>query len=173
MKIYFATHSTTTDNEKDIASGWNNIELSPLGVQQSKKLENALGDIKFDIICCSDLIRAIDTVKIAFREKIPVIIDKRLRELNYGDFNGKPKNIVDKMKAERIKMPFPKGESYEQAITRVQEFFKELKQKYPDKIILVVGHRATQFGLDTLTGKTLEDCVKTPFKWQPFWEYNL
>ena len=132
-----------------------------------------MGDIKFDIIYCSDLIRAIDTVKIAFREKIPVIIDKRLRELNYGDFNGKPKSIVDKMKVERIKMPFPKGESYEQAVIRVQEFFKELKQKYPNKTVLVVGHRATQFGLDTLTGKTLEDCVKTPFKWQPFWEYNI
>src|SRR3989344_4453068 len=173
MKIYFVAHSTSKDNEAEIASGWKNIELSPLGVQQSKKLKNALGDIKFDIICCSDLIRAIDTVKIAFREKITVIIDKRLRELNYGDFNGKPKSIVDKMKVERIKMPFPKGESYEQAVIRVQEFFKELKQKYPNKTVLVVGHRATQFGLDTLTGKTLEDCVKTPFKWQPFWEYNI
>ena len=174
MKIYFATHSTTVDNENDIASGWNNAGLSPLGAQQSKKLKGALGDIKFDIICCSDLIRAIDTVKIAFRENIPVIIDKRLRELNYGDFNGKPKNIVEKKKIERIKMPFPKGESYEQAITRVQEFFKELKLKYPDKNVLVVGHRATQYGLEALiNGKTIEECLSTPFKWQPYWEYNL
>jgi len=78
------------------------------------------------------------------------------------------------MKAERIKMPFPKGESYEQAVTRVQEFFKELKQKYPDKNILVVGHRATQYGIEALiNGKTVEECLNTPFKWQPFWEYNL
>jgi broad specificity phosphatase PhoE len=33
MKIYFATHSTTKDNENNIASGWNNVELSELGIQ--------------------------------------------------------------------------------------------------------------------------------------------
>ena len=36
---------------------------------------------------------AVDTVKIAFGTQILVIVDKRLRELNYGDFNGKPSEI--------------------------------------------------------------------------------
>jgi broad specificity phosphatase PhoE len=70
-------------------------------------------------------------------------------------------------------VPFPHGESYEDAMVRVHDFYNELKEKYSDKTILVVGHRATQYGLDTLTGKTLEDCLSTPFKWQPFWEYTL
>jgi broad specificity phosphatase PhoE len=33
MKIYFTTHSTTKDNENNIASGWNDVELSELGIQ--------------------------------------------------------------------------------------------------------------------------------------------
>ena len=78
------------------------------------------------------------------------------------------------MKKEHIKEPYPNGESYEQAVARVQDFYKELKEKYPDKTVLVVGHRATQYGLDTLAGgKTIEECLNTPFKWQPYWEYNL
>jgi len=175
MKIYFATHSTTKDNENEIASGWDEAELSELGIQQSKKLAGTFAGIKIDIICCSDLKRSLDTVKIAFRDRLPVIIDKRLRELNYGDFNGKPKSVVEKMKMERIKMPFPKGESYADAIKRVQDFFKELKERYPDvENILVIGHRATQYGLETLiNGKTIEECLNTPFKWQPYWEYNF
>ena len=174
MKIYFATHSTTKDNENDKASGWDDAELSALGIQQSKKLKGYFRDIKIDVICCSDLRRALETIKIAFRDELPVIIDKRLRELNYGDFNGKSKKIVDKMKTERINMPFPKGESYQQAITRVQGFFKELKKKYPEENILVVGHRATQYGLETLiNGKTIEECLNNHFVWQPYWEYNL
>ena len=174
MKIYFAAHATSKDNEAEIASGWKDVELSELGIQQAKELGERFKDIKIDLICCSDLKRAVDTVKIAFGGKYPIIADKRLRELNYGDFNGKPAETVGYMKKERIKEPFPNGESYEQAMVRIHEFYKELKRKYPDKTVLVIAHRATQFGLDTLTGnKTLEDCLSTPFKWQAYWEYDL
>ncbi len=174
MKIYFAAHSTTKDNETEIASGWKDVELSELGIQQSKEMGETFKDIKIDLICCSDLKRAVDTVKIAFGDKYPIIADKRLRELNYGDFNGKPSEVVGLMKIEKIKEPFPNGESYEQAMVRIQDFYRELKKNHPEKTVLVVGHRATQYGLDTLAGeKTIEDCLNTPFKWQPYWEYNL
>lgn len=174
MKIYFAAHSTSKDNEAEISSGWKDVELSELGIQQSKELGERFKDIKIDLICCSDLKRATDTVKIAFGDRIPVIIDKRLRELNYGDFNGKPSEIVEPMKKEHIKEPYPNGESYEQAIARTNDFYKELKEKHPEKTVLVVGHRTTQYGLDTLVGgKTIEKCLSIPFKWQPYREYNL
>ncbi len=173
MKLYFVAHSTSKDNEAELASGWNDVELSELGIKQSKELGERFRDIKIDLICCSDLKRAVDTAKIAFGDRIPIITDKRLRELNYGDFTAKPSKIVSSMKNEAIKKPFPNGESYEQAMVRVQEFYNELKTKYPDKTILIVGHRATQYGLDTMMGKTLEQCLSVPFKWQPYWEYNL
>lgn len=174
MKVYFAAHATTTDNEAGISSGWKDVGLSKLGVQQAKELGERFKNTKIDLICCSDLKRAVDTVKIAFVDTIPIIIDKRLKEINYGDFNGKPNDIVEAIKKEHIKEPFPNGESYEQAMERIQGFYKELKEKYPDKIVLVIGHRATQYGLDILVGgKTVEECLNTPFKWQPYWEYNL
>ena len=174
MKIYFAAHATTIDNEDKLSSGWKDVGLSELGIQQAKEMAKTFRDIKIDLIYCSDLKRAIDTVKIAFGDKYPTIAEKRLRELNYGDFNGKPNEIVEPMKKERIKEPFPNGESYEQAMARVQDFYKELKEKYPDKIVLIVGHRATQYGLDTLVdGKTIEECLSVSFKWQPYWEYNF
>jgi len=174
MKIYFAAHATTIDNENKIASGWKDVELSEFGIKQAKEMKEPFKDIKIDVICCSDLKRAINSVKIAFDDTIPVIIDKRLRELNYGDFNGEPSEIVGKMKKERIKESFPGGESYEEAMIRIHEFYRELKEKYPNKTVLVVGHRATQYGLDTLIdNKTLEDLLSIPFKWQPYWEYEF
>ncbi|MDP1760532.1 MAG: histidine phosphatase family protein [Candidatus Woesebacteria bacterium] len=170
--MYFTPHSTSKDNEAKLASGWKDVELSELGIKQSKELPEKLKDLKIDLICCSDLKRAIDTAKIAYGNKIPIIIDKRLRELHYGDFDGKNKDIVTSMKSNAIKIPFPNGESYEQAMIRTHEFYNELKEKYSNKIILVIGHRATQYGLDTLTGKTLEECLATDFKWQQYWEYK-
>ena len=173
MKIYFAAHATTKDNEVKVASGWSDAELSDLGHRQAKELGEIFRDIPLDIVCCSDLRRAVDTVQIAFGNKYPVITDKRLRELNYGDANGQPSATVEPMKMSHIKEPFLGGESYEQAVARVQGFYNELKEQYPDKAILVVGHRATQYGLDVLTGKTLEELLGVPFKWKPYWEYQI
>jgi alpha-ribazole phosphatase/probable phosphoglycerate mutase len=174
MKIYLTAHATATDNEAELSSGWKDVELSELGLRQAKELGDIFKDIKIDLVCCSDLKRAVDTVKIAFKDKIPSIIDKRLRELNYGDFNGKPAEIVGPMKMQKIKKPFPNGESYDQAMERTHEFYNELKKNHPNKTVLVVGHRATQYGLDTLIdGKTIEECLSVPFKWQPYWEYNF
>ena len=173
MKIYFAAHATTKDNEAKVASGWNDAELSDLGIQQAKAMGGTFKDIKLDLVCCSDLRRATDTAKIAFGDKYPVIVDKRLRELNYGDFNGKPSEVVEPMKVRHIKEPFPNGESYEQAVERVQEFYQWLKAQHPRKVVLVVGHRATQYGLEILKGATLEELLSTPFKWQPYWEYEI
>jgi broad specificity phosphatase PhoE len=173
MKVYFAAHATTKDNEAKVASGWSDTGLSDLGNRQAKELGETFKDIKLDLVCCSDLRRAVDTVKIAFENKYPVVTDKRLRELNYGDCNGTPSAIVEPMKITHIEEPFPNGESYEQAVARVQGFYGELKEKYSDKAVLVVGHRATQYGLDVLAGKTLQELLDNPFKWKPYWEYEI
>ena len=103
MKIYFATHATTTDNEVKLSSGWKDVGLSDLGVRQAKEMGDTFKDIKIDLICCSDLKRAVNSVEIAFGDKYPIIADKRLRELNYGDFNGKPSEVVEPMKKKHIK----------------------------------------------------------------------
>lgn len=174
MHIYFVAHGTTTDNEQKIASGWKDVELSALGEKQAIELGELFKNIPIDIICSSDLKRATQTAELAFGSMLPIIVDKRLRELNYGDYNGKPSEIVEPLKIPHIHLPFPHGESYDDVIVRTQEFYNELRQKYSGKIALVIGHRATQYGLDTLVlGKNLEDLLGTKFKWQPYWEYEL
>ena len=174
MKVYFVTHATSKDNEDKTASGWKDVELSELGIQQAKERGETFKNIKLDMIYCSDLKRAVDTVQIAFRQKYPVFVDRRLRELNYGDFNGKPRDIVESMKQQRITDCFPNGESYEQGVARIRDFCQELKAAHPEKVILIVGHSVTQFGLDVFAGRrTIAECLSKPLKWQPYWEYDL
>lgn len=38
IKIIFEAHGTTFDNEAHLSSGHNDVELSPLGIQQSKEM---------------------------------------------------------------------------------------------------------------------------------------
>jgi len=174
MRIYFATHATTTDNEQGIASGWNDTKLSPLGIQQAEQLRRRFDDKRLDLICNSDLARAVDTVRLAFGDELPVIVDSRLREINYGDLNAKPAAIVDPMNEKWIDEPFPNGENYQQAIARTHDFYHELKRNHPEKVVLIVGHRVTRFSLETLTAsRTIKNCLSTPFTWQPYWEYDF
>ena len=113
-------------------------------------------------------------MKIAFENRITVIVDKRLREINYGDLNGKSNNIANVTNLKWIKEPFPNGESYIQAVVRIHEFFLELKPSREKETVLAVGHRATKFGLDILAGnKTFKECLSMLHEWQPYWEYDL
>lgn len=175
VKIYFEPHSTTTDNEANIASGWKDVALSELGLKQSKELGERSRERNLEAVFCSDLIRAVKSAEIAFADtSIPIVSDVRLRECNYGDFDGGPKSVVDNQKVERIKIPFPNGESYEQTTVRVADFLSDLKKDYDGKTVMIIGHRATQYGLENIINKMpLDVIIPAPWKWQPGWVYIL
>ena len=56
-------------------------------LEKELKKDVRVKDIKFDVIFTSDLVRAIDSSNLAFPNQ-DKIIDSRLRECNYGDFDG-------------------------------------------------------------------------------------
>ena len=177
VKITYFVHGTTTDNEKNISSGWKNVSLSKLGIEQSKKLPNKMHNKKFDIIFCSDLKRAVDSAEISFKGKFPIKKDKRLRECNYGDFNGKTSELVEPMQEKWITKRFPNGESYEDVKSRIKEFLVFLKEKYEGKHVGIVAHKAPQLVLEVLTkGKTWKEAFAEDWRktgsWKPGWEYQ-
>jgi len=150
IKITYFVHGTTTDNEKDLATGWLNGELSPKGIEQAKELGNLVKDKHFDVVFCSDLKRAVDSAELGFRDKYEIIQDARLRECNYGDNNGKPTEFKDSHMAEYINIPFPNGESYRRCSKRMLDFLQMLNQSYLGKHIAIVAHQAPQLALDVL-----------------------
>lgn len=176
VKITYFVHGTTTDNERELATGWAPGELSKLGIEQSKELPSLIKEDNFDVVFCSDLKRAVDSVRLAFGEKYKIIQDKRLREANYGDltlrkdFNNELENYIDQ--------PFPNGESYKDVEKRMTEFVGYLKEKYPCKHIAIVAHQAPQLALDViLSGKTWKEAIDQDWRkkkaWQPGWAYYI
>ena len=93
VKIVYFVHGTTYDNASGKCSGWKQVELNELGREQAVKLGDANKDRKFDVIFTSDLIRAIDSSNLAF-PNYDKIIDSRLRECNYGLYDGGDKSKV-------------------------------------------------------------------------------
>ena len=143
IKIIFEPHSTTLDNEAELSSGHNDVELSELGKKQAKELGERYKDQRFDAIFCSDLQRSYKTAEIAFGSKFPIVKDARLRECDYGDLTQKPAEIVSPEKPKRINTPFPSGESYEQTSERINSFLDDLKRHFDGKTVMILGHRAS------------------------------
>jgi len=175
ITLIFEAHSTSEDNEAHKASGWNNVSLSKLGLQQSKELGERYKEEKFDAIFTSDLERAHQSGVLAFgSDPSDIYVDWRLRECDYGNLTQHPSEEVDKEKPNRISTPFPNGESYEQTGERIKSFLEDLLKNYDGKRVMVIGHRATQFGIEhRVNGKSYRELTTTPFKWQPGWEYKL
>lgn len=174
VEIIFEAHGTTYDNEAHRASGHFDVGLSPLGVQQSKEMGERYMDEHFDAIFCSDLQRSYKSAEIAFGDKFPIIKDAHLRECDYGDLTQHPSEEVDAEKPKRIKVPFPNGESYEETSARMKAFLQDLLRDYNGKRVMIIGHRATQYGLERwIKGLPLEQVVPAPWRWQPGWTYIL
>ena len=178
IKITYFVHGTTTDNENNISSGWSDVELSELGIQQSRELTEQTKNHQFDVVFTSDLKRAAESARLAWGDKYEIIEDKRLRECNYGDYNGKSSDIVEPLQEKSITTPMPNGESYEDVKTRIADFLEDLKKDYEGKHIAIVAHKAPQLALDVLLKDiTWEEAFANDWRktksWQPGWEYTL
>lgn len=178
LKITYFVHGTTVDNENNKSSGWNDAQLSDLGVQQSKDLTKLTKDMNFDAVFTSDLSRAVDSAYFTWGDKYPKFQDKRLRECNYGDMNGKNSEIVEPMQEKSITRPMPNGESYEDVKRRMEDFLKDIKTKYDGKHIAIVAHKAPQLALDVLVkGETWDEAFANDWRktksWRPGWEYII
>jgi 2,3-bisphosphoglycerate-dependent phosphoglycerate mutase len=173
IRIVFETHSTTEDNEAGRATGWLPGRLSEAGREQARLLGRRRADDRLDAIFSSDLARALETVELAFGDvPIPVFHDRRLRECDYGEWQGGAVAELDR--AGHVDVPYPSGESWRQAIGRVGRFLHDLEPRWADRRVLVIGHTATRWALDhVLEGKPIEDLVAMPFIWQEGWEYRL
>ena len=175
VEIVYETHSLSVDNERGIATRWLDGELSERGRELARELGERRRDDGIATVFASDLGRAAETADVAFGDSgLPIGLDWRLRECNYGELNGAPLTRFEGEPPKRIDEPYPDGESYRQVVERVRDFLDELPAEYDGKRVLLIGHAATRWALDhLLAGEQLEEVVGAPFEWQEGWEYVL
>ena len=175
IELVFESHSTTVDNEQGRATGWLPGKLSDQGRIQARDLGNRRRNDGIAAVFSSDLHRAVETVSIAFGgSEIQVLYDWRLRECDYGESNGMPAAELHRGRADHLDQPYPEGESWRQAVTRVGRFLGDLPLRWDGRRVLVVGHVATWWGLDHfIGGATLEDLAVQAVGWQAGRVYRL
>ena len=172
--LFFETHATSLDNEAGIASGWFDVDLSPVGEAQAGELGRRYTDRALSVVLCSDLRRSYRTAEIAFAGVVPTTRDARLRECDYGDLTRQPATEIEALRQTSVTRPFPNGESYEQVARRVGGVLAEIARNRSQEPVLIIGHRATFFALEhLLRGVPLADAVAAPWRWQPGWTYRI
>jgi probable phosphoglycerate mutase len=145
MEIFLVRHGESTANRDNLIQGQLNTQLTLLGKTQAKLVANRLKNHYFDHIYSSDLKRAKNTAnQINYFHNKNLILDKRLREINRGKWQGKKKSEVDfsTLEGSNLERKTPNGESIIEQDKRISEFIIDLKKKYKgtNKKILIVSH---------------------------------
>ena len=149
MKILIIRHGQSTGNVEGRFTGQTDVPLTSLGITQGKVLcKHLIDNYNIDAIYTSQLIRAKDTIKdLVTALKIVPKEDKRINELDLGDWEGKklvdlkatcPKDL-ERWTNEPKTFHCPNGESFKDVYDRALEFLFDLV-KTDAKTICVCAH---------------------------------
>lgn len=87
--FYIFRHGETDWNRERRCQGHTNTPLNETGEKQALELAKKLEKLPIEIIISSDLDRAFQTgSRVSEIKNIPIIVDSRLREMNYGEAEG-------------------------------------------------------------------------------------
>ena len=89
MRFYVTRHGQTAWNVENIVCGSTDLPLNETGEAQARETAALLQHVTFDRVFCSPLLRARQTAGIICQGRdIPLTIDPRLREQDYGEYEG-------------------------------------------------------------------------------------
>lgn len=142
--FYFARHGQTVWNVENKICGATDIALTELGHSQAEELGKAILEqgIKIDKILYSPLIRAKETARhVSEVTGIPMREEPRLKEQNFGKYEGTPRDGEEFQKA---KMDFidsyEGGESMLRICHRIYGLLDDIKKESDEKTYLLVAH---------------------------------
>src|SRR5271165_5268657 len=168
-------HGQSEWNLKNLFTGWRDVELSPLGVEEAKEAGRRLKarGIVFDVAFTSALVRAQHTLELTLAEMgltdLPESRDQALNERHYGDLCGLNKDDARKKWGEEqvhlwrrsYDVQPPGGESLRDTVARALPYYCQyiLPTVLGGKRALVAAHgnslRALVMVLDHLTPETI------------------
>lgn len=151
--IYLTRHGQTMWNIEKRLQGRGNSPLTEDGIERAKELRERVKDIKLDVIYSSPIERALTTANIIKGDKnVEVVTDDGLREMCFGDYEGK---ITDEVMKENpnwdislimkgnTELAAPNGENLAEVRERVAKAMDSIIEENKGKTVLVVAHGIT------------------------------
>lgn len=144
MKIYSTRHGQTAYNKQEIILGTTDIELDETGEKQAQELAEKIKQLgNIDLMIVSPMKRAMRTaMAVADKCGISMIVDERLREWDYGEYEGKSR-FTEGFAENKINFGVRMGKSGESLLQlshRVYTALDDIISRYRDKTVLIVSH---------------------------------
>lgn len=142
MKLYVARHGQTQWNAENKVCGRTDQPLTAVGIAQAETLAEKAVALGIDLILSSPLQRAHCMARIiADRCDAELQVEERLIEQNYGIFEGVDRQNPDFLASKRqFSVRYPGGESMMDLAGRIYPMLREIKERYPDRIVLLACH---------------------------------
>lgn len=143
MEILLTRHGQTEWNLLKKVQGKADIELNEKGIKQAEETRDSLKNEKIDLILCSPLKRALQTAEIINQGRnINIIIDERVSERDFGEFEGMPNTDFDfnAFWSYKQNLKYEKAENIKDFFERVYGFLDSIKHEYAGERVLIVAH---------------------------------
>ena len=147
--LYFVRHGETDYSGKIISGNLPGIHLNNRGKQQSAGITKYFESTALQAIYCSPLERAIETASpLAEQKKLTLEKVPFLREIDFGDFQGKGEELAQSSLWQRFLINpawvrFPNGETVKEAQKRVVEGINTLCAQFSSgEAILYIVRRS-------------------------------
>ncbi len=159
MNLYVVRHGETIWNKEGRVQGITDIPLTEKGKLEAVELQTLVNSLNIDVVISSPLSRARETAKILVNSSLPINIDDRIKERDWGMNEGANISEVDgwdcwdvilNTKVQNI-------ECIQDFMERVSNFLEEIKVRYKDKNVLIVTHSAVIRVIHYLLGTIPED----------------
>ncbi len=180
VELWLLRHGETDWNREGRYQGQTDVLLNDTGRRQALEVSKTLPGTTFAAIFSSDLRRAAETAEIqAAVLGLPVQLDRRLREVCFGEWESQLVREVQKGRDLReqsipVDARAPGGESILEVAARTAAAADEMDRLYAGRRVLVVAHglslatlicQAEGVPLAQASAHTPRNCVPQVIKW--------
>ena len=152
--IYIIRHGQTALNKKKALQGRSNTPLNETGEEQARAVGKWFREheIAFTQIYSSPLTRAVQTAQLVAGDQVPLAVDERLIEMDYGPYEGidlmtPPPEIITFF-SDFVHNPAPEGmEQLSEVVARLGNFLEDLRPEAAEGNILLSAHAISMKGV--------------------------
>jgi probable phosphoglycerate mutase len=167
VRLLLARHGQTEWHRDNRYVSRTDIGLNETGRREAWMLARRAEEERPDLVLCSPLTRALETARLSAEAcDMEPRTDERLRELDFGEWEGKSLAEIREEDSESVSLfeedparhGFPGGEPLHKGAERVLEILAELHRSHTGQTVLVVAHNTLlRLGLCQMLGIPVKD----------------
>jgi probable phosphoglycerate mutase len=155
--LLLARHGQSLFNVDRVVNGDPQLDrgLSPLGIDEARKLHAQIAGISIDLCVVSEFPRAEQTARLSLegRDGIPFEVDPDLNDIRIGELEGRTLDEYRNWKQARGHgVPFPGGESLEDAAHRYGAAYERLLQRGEGTILCICHEIPVRYAINAAGG---------------------